>query len=255
MSYVPVLPQSAPIFTTRRRPFVAPLFPSFLLALLNQTQDQRPAPLPRVNRRVQGKSGQPYGGLPPAQLQIPVRHGGHCSPRCAIGGGGNETPVGGEAGVFSAAGEIHPQPLRFQRVPFEWTINPYRGCEFACKYATRVHPRIHGNRWRDFEKKIFMKQDAAALLARDVSQKYSYESKALGYTKAEHIAIGTATDPTSPRSVSMAVTRACLEELAKRDGLSNLRHHQVQPDCARHRHPEGHRLQIRFGDQHHGHDA
>jgi DNA repair photolyase len=60
----------------------------------------------------------------------------------------------------------------------------------------------------------------AALLARDVSQKYSYESKASGYTQSEHIAIGTATDPYQPAEKEYRVTRACLEELARRDGLS-----------------------------------
>src|SRR5271167_2019868 len=106
-------------------------------------------------------------------------------------------------------------------VPFEWTINPYRGCEFACKYCyaryTHEYMEIDGS---DFEKRIFVKQDAAALLARDVTQKYSYESKASNYTKAEHIAIGTATDPYQPAEREYGVTRACLEELAKREGLS-----------------------------------
>src|SRR5208337_1298500 len=107
------------------------------------------------------------------------------------------------------------------RVPFEWTINPYRGCEFACKYCyaryTHEYMEIDGG---EFEKKIFVKQDAAALLGRDVSQKYSYESKASGYTQAGHIAIGTATDPYQPAEREYGVTRACLEELARREGLS-----------------------------------
>src|SRR5450432_4340279 len=108
-----------------------------------------------------------------------------------------------------------------QRVPFEWTINPYRGCEFACKYCyaryTHEYMEIDGS---EFERKIFVKQDAAVLLGREVSQKYSYESKASGYTQAEHIAIGTATDPYQPAEKEYGVTRACLEELAKREGLS-----------------------------------
>ena len=72
----------------------------------------------------------------------------------------------------------------------------------------------------EFEKKIFVKQDAAGLLARDVNQKYSYQSQASGYTEAEHIAIGTATDPYQPAEKEYRVTRACLEELARRHGLS-----------------------------------
>jgi DNA repair photolyase len=108
-----------------------------------------------------------------------------------------------------------------QRVPFEWTINPYRGCEFACKYCyaryTHEYMEIDGG---EFERKIFVKQNAAALLARDVTNKYSYESKASGGTKPDHIAIGTATDPYQPAEREYGVTRKCLEELAKREGLS-----------------------------------
>jgi len=108
-----------------------------------------------------------------------------------------------------------------QRVPFEWTINPYRGCEFACKYCyaryTHEYMELDGG---EFEKKIYVKKDAGPLLAWDVAHKYSYASDASGGTRAEHIAIGTATDPYQPAEREYGVTRACLEELAKREGLS-----------------------------------
>ena len=107
-----------------------------------------------------------------------------------------------------------------KRVPFEWTINPYRGCEFACKYCyaryTHEYMELDGS---EFEKKIFVKKDAAALLVHDM-RKYSFESKSSGGTYPEHIAIGTATDPYQPAEREYGVTRACLEELAKREGLS-----------------------------------
>jgi len=107
------------------------------------------------------------------------------------------------------------------RVPFEWTINPYRGCEFACKYCyaryTHEYMELDGG---EFEKKIYVKKDAGPLLAWDVTHKYSYASEASGGTQAEHIAIGTATDPYQPAEREYGVTRACLEELAKRKGLS-----------------------------------
>ena len=107
-----------------------------------------------------------------------------------------------------------------KRVPFEWTINPYRGCEFACKYCyaryTHEYMDLDGG---EFEKKIFVKQDAAALLVQDM-RKYSFESKSSGGMYPEHIAIGTATDPYQPAEREYRVTRACLEELAKREGLS-----------------------------------
>src|SRR2546421_822346 len=107
------------------------------------------------------------------------------------------------------------------RVPFDWTINPYRGCEFACKYCyaryTHEYMELDGG---EFEKKIYVKKDAGPLLAWDVTHKYSYESEASGGARPDHIAIGTATDPYQPAEREYRVTRACLEELAKREGLS-----------------------------------
>src|SRR5256714_3906825 len=107
-----------------------------------------------------------------------------------------------------------------ERVPFEWTINPYRGCEFACKYCyaryTHEYMELDGV---EFEKKIFVKKNAAPLLAYDM-RKYSYASRSSGGAAPDHIAIGTATDPYQPAEREYGVTGACLEELAKREGLS-----------------------------------
>jgi DNA repair photolyase len=107
------------------------------------------------------------------------------------------------------------------RVPFEWTINPYRGCEFGCKYCyaryTHEYMELDGS---EFEKKIYVKKDVAPLLAWDVAHKYSYTSEASGGARPDHIAIGTATDPYQPAEREYGVTRSCLEELAKKEGLS-----------------------------------
>ncbi len=107
------------------------------------------------------------------------------------------------------------------RVPFDWTINPYRGCEFGCLYCyaryTHEYMELDGG---EFERKIFAKKDAGPLLAYDVAHKYSYASQDSGDEKPEHIAIGTATDPYQPAEREYGVTRACLEELSKREGLS-----------------------------------
>jgi DNA repair photolyase len=107
------------------------------------------------------------------------------------------------------------------RVPFDWTINPYRGCEFGCLYCyaryTHEYMELDGS---EFERKIFVKRDAAPLLSYDVNHKYSYASESSGGERPEHIAIGTATDPYQPAEREYGVTRACLEELSKREGLS-----------------------------------
>src|ERR1700680_559921 len=100
-------------------------------------------------------------------------------------------------------------------------INPYRGWEVGCHYCyaryTHEYMELDGG---EFEKKIYVKKDAAALLAWDVARKYSYQSQASGGEHPDHIAIGTATDPYQPAEKEYGVTRACLEELAKREGLS-----------------------------------
>ena len=109
------------------------------------------------------------------------------------------------------------------RVPFDWTINPYRGCEFACKYCyaryTHEFMELDG---LAFEKKIFVKKDAAVLLTRDIATKYSFakERAQNGDGVPEHICIGTATDPYQPAEKEFGVTRGCLEELARHPGLS-----------------------------------
>ena len=50
------------------------------------------------------------------------------------------------------------------RMPFSWQINPYRGCEFACKYCyaryTHEYMELDGS---DFESKIYVKQNAGPL--------------------------------------------------------------------------------------------
>ncbi len=97
------------------------------------------------------------------------------------------------------------------RMPFTWTINPYRGCEFACKYcyARYTHEFMEMRDGVDFEQKIFVKQHAADLLRQELRQ----------VKPGEEIAIGTATDPYQPAEKRFEVTRAILEELARHCGL------------------------------------
>ena len=58
------------------------------------------------------------------------------------------------------------------RMPFKWTINPYRGCEFACKYcyARYTHEYMEMRDGLDFERKIYIKQQAALAVAPGVAR-------------------------------------------------------------------------------------
>ena len=75
-------------------------------------------------------------------------------------------------------------------MPFTWTVNPYRGCEFGCHYcyARYTHEYMELG-VEDFARKIYVKQNAAALVARDLAEKF---------VPGKPIAIGTATDPYQP---------------------------------------------------------
>ncbi len=98
------------------------------------------------------------------------------------------------------------------RMPFRWTVNPYRGCEFGCRYCyaryTHEYLRLEP---AEFETKIFAKQSAGALAARDLDRE-----RIIG----EHIAIGTATDPYQPAEREFGATRTILGRMAEREGLS-----------------------------------
>lgn len=99
-----------------------------------------------------------------------------------------------------------------KRVPFPWTINPYRGCEFGCRYcyARYTHEFMELDS-TDFERKIYAKANAGPIVSRDLAEKH---------VAGEHIAIGAATDPYQPAEREFGVTRAVLERLAERRGLS-----------------------------------
>jgi len=98
-----------------------------------------------------------------------------------------------------------------RELPFTWAINPYRGCEFACKYcyARYTHEFMELRRGVDFERKIFVKQQAAELLRHELKK----------VKRGEVIAIGTATDPYQPAERRYEITRAILEELARHAGF------------------------------------
>src|SRR5262249_33251104 len=98
------------------------------------------------------------------------------------------------------------------RMPFTWMINPYRGCEFACKYcyARYTHEFMELRDGLDFERKIYIKQHSAWLLRQELKQ----------VRPGQSIAIGTATDPYQPAERKFGVTRAIMKELARHRGFS-----------------------------------
>lgn len=97
------------------------------------------------------------------------------------------------------------------RMPFQYAINPYRGCEFGCVYcyARYTHEFMELRHWEDFERKVFIKENAAEALRRDLRRLP---------LRGQWIAIGTATDPYQPAERRMRVTRSLLEVFAGRAG-------------------------------------
>jgi DNA repair photolyase len=96
-------------------------------------------------------------------------------------------------------------------LPFTHTINPYRGCEFACRYcyARYTHEFLELRRPEDFERKIYFKQNAAWLLAQELSR----------LNRGTEIALGTATDPYQPLERRQRITRSLLEVFARKSGF------------------------------------
>lgn len=95
-------------------------------------------------------------------------------------------------------------------IPFELSINPYRGCEHGCIYcyARPSHAYLELSPGLDFETKLFAKTNAVELLKEEISSK--------GY-RARPIAFGTNTDCYQPIERRYKVMRALLEVLATCD--------------------------------------
>jgi DNA repair photolyase len=89
-----------------------------------------------------------------------------------------------EVRAKSALNHVPPS----SRVPFEWTINPYRGCSHACLYcfARPTHEYLDLNAGRDFEKEIVVKVNLPEVLRAELARP--------GW-KGDRVALGTNTDP------------------------------------------------------------
>jgi DNA repair photolyase len=97
-------------------------------------------------------------------------------------------------------------------MPFAWTLNPYRGCEFGCKYCYARYSHEFMEMWNglDFERKIYAKVNAPELLREELR---------LARDKGLPIALGTATDPYQPAEKQFEITRGLLEVFAGFEGL------------------------------------
>jgi len=98
------------------------------------------------------------------------------------------------------------------RMPFAWTLNPYRGCEFGCKYCYARYTHEFMEMWdgKDFERKIYAKEAAPEWLRAELRQ---------AKDKGLPIALGTATDPYQPAEKQFEITRRMLEVFLEFEGL------------------------------------
>ncbi|MGH7341195.1 MAG: radical SAM protein, partial [Candidatus Rokuibacteriota bacterium] len=97
-------------------------------------------------------------------------------------------------------------------MPFGWTVNPYRGCEMACRYcfARYTHEFLGLDDRSAFERRIYVKSaDRDRLVAELRRARRSGQS----------VAIGTATDPSQPAEGRFEVTRRVLEAARSVPGL------------------------------------
>ena len=127
----------------------------------------------------------------------------------------DRTAIDGEAAPLRTTVTIeHPRTIIARNqspdVPFDRSINAYRGCEHGCIYcfARPTHAFHDLSPGLDFETKLFAKPDAATLLRAELGKR--------GYQCAP-IAMGTNTDPYQPIERDWRITRACREVLAETD--------------------------------------
>ncbi|HWF67769.1 MAG TPA: radical SAM protein [Acidobacteriaceae bacterium] len=126
-----------------------------------------------------------------------------------------------EATVIDQGHEIDFRPLPVRSIlnhvnsrrgfSFARSINPYRGCEFGCRYcyARYTHEFMELRDPYAFERQVYMKENAAWLLQQELKT----------LRPEEDIAIGTATDPYQPIERDAKITRSLLEVLSTQRGL------------------------------------
>jgi DNA repair photolyase len=104
-------------------------------------------------------------------------------------------------------------------MPFDWSINPYRGCAHGCSfcYARSTHSYLGMNADDSFQNHIFLKTNAAEALEAQLEKLFKKHRGDLREVVRQVglVAIGTATDPYQPVEAKAQLTRECLKVLAK----------------------------------------
>ena len=97
---------------------------------------------------------------------------------------------------------------RVHGMPFNWTLNPYRGCTHGCHYcfARRYHAQFEMDASDDFASVILVKQNFVEVLEKELDRRS---------WKPEQVAFGTATDPYQPIEGHYRLTRRALQALAR----------------------------------------
>src|SRR5580765_6636695 len=126
--------------------------------------------------------------------------------------------AGGTAALTEA--EVRAYQARYQEVtcrsalnrvegmPFNWTLNPYRGCTHGCHYcfARRYHVQFEMNADDEFASVILVKHNMVGVLQRELDRP--------SWTR-ELVAVGTATDPYQPIEGHYKLTRQSIQALAR----------------------------------------
>ncbi|TDF97153.1 SPL family radical SAM protein [Paenibacillus piri] len=99
-------------------------------------------------------------------------------------------------------------------MPFDWSINPYRGCQHGCSfcYARSTHSFLGVDTDDTFQHHIFLKQQAPEVLRAQILKRLRGRK---GISDLGQVAIGTATDPYQQIEGKARLTRGCLEVLAE----------------------------------------
>src|SRR5437867_1418589 len=93
-------------------------------------------------------------------------------------------------------------------MPFDWTLNPYRGCTHGCHYcyARRYHVQFELNADDEFASVILVKKNFADVLTRELARPS---------WRGEYVAVGTATDCYQPIEGHYKLTRRSIEALLR----------------------------------------